>query len=366
MSSTDGATRPDYDGACITQMIRAIQAREPWVPEAVTDASSVVLLVIDGLGANELDRRRADLPTLASLQGRPITTVVPSTTPTALSSISLWIPPAEHGVVGYRILLGEDVFNVLRWSGAHKPDPATFQPREAFGTQPLPVVSRAQFRNTPFTSILYRGAPFHGWFTTATMVEMCARLVDAGERFVYAYYDGVDLVAHMHGLRDAYIARELTFCDRLAADMLDALPPDAALVVTADHGHVHFDERIELGAMQELVRAQSGESRFRYLHARSGAQAELEQAARELCGDDAWCMTRDELIEDGWLGPRPPSPEVRRRIGDVVLAARGPIGFVDPANPGESRLLSGHGSLTADEMLVPLVGARGRRTSPPL
>jgi hypothetical protein len=33
---------------------------------------------------------------------------------------------------------------------------------------------------------------------------------------------------------------------------------------------------------------------------------------------------------------------------------------VDPNNPGEGRLLSGHGSLTPDEMLVPFVAGRGR------
>jgi hypothetical protein len=60
------------------------------------------------------------------------------------------------------------------------------------------------------------------------------------------------------------------------------------------------------------------------------------------------------------MGPKAPSADVRRRIGDVILAASGPIGFVDPNNPGENRLLSGHGSLTSDEMLVPFVASRGR------
>jgi hypothetical protein len=48
------------------------------------------------------------------------------------------------------------------------------------------------------------------------------------------------------------------------------------------------------------------------------------------------------------------------RIGDVVLAAREPVAFVDPALPRERMLLSAHGSLTADEMFVPLRAARGR------
>jgi hypothetical protein len=70
-------------------------------------------------------------------------------------------------------------------------------------------------------------------------------------------------------------------------------------------------------------------------------------------------MSRDELIDGGWLGPGPMRAPVRRRIGDVVLAAHEPVGFVDPTFPREAGLVAGHGSLTPDEMLVPLLGGRG-------
>jgi len=319
-------------------------------------------LILDGLGWNEVQRRASDAATIASLDGGPITSVVPSTTPTALCSISTGLPPAEHGIVGYRMWLGDGVLNVIRWAmqGAQPPEPIDIQPRDAFGGQALPVVTRVGFRDSKFTDLLYRGADFRGYFTTSGLVEMCRELALGGERFVYAYYDGPDLVAHMHGMRDGYFTREVRYCDGLVYQLLEALPERAALVVTADHGHVHFDERIDLGPLNALCVAQSGESRFRYLHAKPGAADDLEAAARELCAGHAWCFTRDQIVDEGWMGPKAPNSEVRRRIGDVVLAASGPIGFVDPRNPGESRLLSGHGSLTPDEMLVPFVAARGR------
>jgi len=354
--------RPDYDGGCITNLIRGLQSKAAWVPEAARNAESVVLLILDGLGSNEIDRRRDTLPTITSLQGDRITSVVPSTTPTALSSISTGLAPSEHGIIGYRMWLGLGVLNVIRWAmqGQNPPEPEELQPREAFGGQSLPVVSRTQFRDTKFSALLYRGAEFHGYFTPSGLIERSRLLVEAGERFVYAYYDGPDLVAHVHGMRDGFFARELEFCDRLVGDMLDALPSNAALVVTADHGHVHFEERIELETLNKMCLAQSGESRFRYLHAREGAADDLFGAASDLFSSKAWCFTRDQLIDERWLGPQAPSPEVRRRIGDVILAARSPIGFVDPANPGEGLLQSGHGSLTPDEMYVPLRAAAGR------
>lgn len=352
--------KPDYADACITNVVHALQGGAEWVPSPARGARCVVMLVLDGLGWEPLRAHIDHLPTLRAMEGGPITSVVPSTTPTALTSISTGLPPAEHGILAYRMFLGNGVLNVIRWAmpGA-APDPMHMQPREAFAGQALPVVTRAQFKDTKFTEILYRGGVQHGYFSMSGLVEHCRALAQAGERFIYAYYDGPDLVAHMHGMRDAFFAAELGFCDRLVTDLTEALPDDVAVVVTADHGHVHFEDRIELGPLESLCVAQAGESRFRYLHSKPGATAELLAGAEELCARYAWCFTRDQLIDEGWFGPRPPSAEVRKRIGDVVLAASEPIGFVDPANPGESRLLSGHGSLTPGDMLVPLLATRG-------
>ena len=55
------------------------------------------------------------------------------------------------------------------------------------------------------------------------------RLLAAGEPFVYAYYDGLDKVAHEHGLGEHY-AEELRIVDRLVGDLIEVLPPGAVLV----------------------------------------------------------------------------------------------------------------------------------------
>jgi hypothetical protein len=71
-------------------------------------------------------------------------------------------------------------------------------------------------------------------------------------------------------------------------------------------------------------------------------------------------FSRDQLLDEGWLGPGPVIASIRRRIGDVILAPREPVAFVDSDLPNEAKLIGAHGSLTADEMLVPLLAARGR------
>ena len=126
-----------------------------------------------------------------------------------------------------------------------------------------------------------------------------------GERFVYAYYDGVDKVAHEYGLGEYYDA-ELVAADRLVAELLSVLPPGAALVVTADHGQVDVADRIHRLApdVSALVALQSGEGRFRWLHAVPGATDALFEAATDAHGDLAWVVSLEQVVDEGWFGPR--------------------------------------------------------------
>jgi hypothetical protein len=297
------------------------------------------------------------------MDGRPITTVAPATTAAALTSLATGTAPSEHGLIGYRIRVDGNVLNALSWQtdARRPPDPGLVQRREPFRGRDVPVVTKAQFRNTGFTEAHLRGARFVGWHTVSEIIEHCRRLATAGEPFVYAYYPGVDEVAHAHGLQDGFYRAELAFADRLVAALLDALPASAALVVTADHGQVHVgpDGWLALGPFEELVDACSGDGRFRALHAKRGAAAELLAAARDEHGAHAWVRSREELLADGWLGP-PPGPSVLRRIGDVVIAPFEAVAVVDPALPREAGLVSAHASLTEAEMLVPLLAGRGR------
>lgn len=353
---------PDYQGPCVAAVVPALLGshRPGWLPSCLEGAETVVLVVLDGVGWRALEQHR--LPVFSSLEGGSITTVVPSTTAAALTSIATGTPPARHGIVGYRMRVGGQVLDVLRWRvpEGRPPDPGSVAATPAFLGRPVPVVTRGEFARTGFTEAHMNGATFVGWRTTATLVEHVRQLVAAGEPLVYAYYDGVDKVAHEYGLENGFFPAELAAADRLVGALLDVLPSRAALVVTSDHGQVHFGEWIELRPLARMVAAYAGDARFRYLHARPGAEADLAKAAEDLCGDRAWVFTRDRLVAEGWLGPETPAGPVLSRLGDVTLAAREPVVFVDPTHPLETRLVAGHGSLTPDEMLVPLLAGRGR------
>ena len=90
----------------------------------------VVLLVLDGLGWEQLQDRTGQLPGAVDDGRVPVTTVAPTTTATALSSIATGLTPAEHGLVGYRMCVQGEVLNVLRWAAAGGDRRRSLPPRE--------------------------------------------------------------------------------------------------------------------------------------------------------------------------------------------------------------------------------------------
>ena len=119
------------------------------------------------------------------------------------------------------------------WNGSATP----------FEGEAVTVVSRGEFVGTGFTQAHLAGAKLVGWRLASTLLVEVRAALAAGESFVYAYYDGIDRVAHEFGLDDHYDA-ELRAADRLVGDLLALLPPGAALVVTADHGQVDVGDRV--------------------------------------------------------------------------------------------------------------------------
>ena len=369
--------RPDYQGACIANLVPALlgnsepDAAVDWLPAAARRSRQIVLLVVDGLGWEQLRARAALAPTLTAADGidQPITSVAPTTTACALTSITTGSRPCDHGLLGYRLAIGTEILNVLRWTvgsdrarDARRTVPAhRFQPRPPFATspRPVPVVSKREFGGTGFTAAHLGNSPLHGYSVQSSLPIEVGRLLRADERFVYAYYDGIDKVAHGSGLGAHYDA-ELRSVDRLVGDLVSELPPGAVLVVTADHGQIDVGPQVELLGREVMSGVQfiSGEGRFRWLHALPGAADDLEAAVLDRYGASTWVMSRDRLIDEGLFGGPVPVDHLHR-LGDVALLPHDSHAFVDPADTGENRLHSRHGSLTRDEMLVPLVALAG-------
>ena len=261
------------------------------------------------------------------------------------------------------MLVDGEVLNVLRWSsgGGRPPDPFDVQRHTSFLGREVPVVTKIEFRTTGFTQAHLRGARFIGWHTTATLVEHAVQCIDAGEPLVYAYYPGVDSVAHEFGLHD-----------RVSGTTNWPRPTGSS--------RPHRRVAGAIGVARH-VRPRPGASRARFVDRHLSACADSRPrwratAASATCTPakawrvNCWRSRATSLANRHGYGRVPScSPTAsserarpaRFRAASATSCSRRatPVAFIDPALPNEVALRSGHGSLTPDEMYVPLLGARG-------
>ncbi|MGV9802485.1 alkaline phosphatase family protein [Mycobacterium sp. NPDC003449] len=339
------------------------------------------VLLIDGLGAELLDLHAADAPVLTGLRAATLQVGYPATTAAGLAAVGTGCRSGEHGMVGYSFRVPDvrpdiGVVNALRWRPHPwgrdlrddvvpeqvQPLPTTFERARATGLA-VSVVSGAEFAGSGLTRAVLRGGRYVGVHGIGDLAAAVASAVADGG-FCYGYHADLDLIGHLHGPGSAAWRMQLRQVDRLVESVVEALPRGGLLAVVADHGMVTIDpaESVDLDGHAQLldgVTAIGGEARARHVYTADGADADVRAAWREVLGDAAWVLSREEAIAAGWFGDRI-RDEVRPRIGDVVAAARGRAALVRRrTEPLESALVGHHGSLTSAEQRIPLLLALG-------
>ena len=349
-------------------------------PLGIAPVANACLLLIDGLGWDLVGQNRKHAPFLAKLaeQGTSISAGFPSSTAVSIASLGTGKTPGEHGIVGYTMSVpGYDrAMNNLRWSlhgpGPHvdlrgivvpedlQPDPTSFQLAEEGGVNAF-VVGPREHMTSGLTRAALRGAQYRAAFSMGDLAaETIGALRAPGRSFVYSYHPDLDLTGHVRGVDSHAWRLQLGLVDQLATALAERLPPDSTLVITGDHGMVDVapDDRIDFDrepALRHGVRLLGGEPRARHVYTRDGAAEEVLAAWTERLGDRVWVVLREDAIARGWFGPTV-TDGARGRIGDVIAAAHGPVGVVQPSVLSIEALLVGHhGSLTAAEQLVPFL-----------
>ncbi|HUR72689.1 MAG TPA: alkaline phosphatase family protein [Sporichthya sp.] len=345
-------------------------------PLALNLPPRVAVLLVDGLGLNLLRAHADQAPYLSSLLPTAGTLAVgfPSTTATSLTSLGTGLPPGAHGVLGLS-MRGPDgaILNALQWD-ATKVDPEQWQPhptafeRAAAAGIEVRSFGPARFRGTGLNGAAFRGvrldsAESPGELAAATLEALADR--PARDRVLtYTYFGDLDATGHRKGVDSAAWRHQLAHVDRLAEQIGTALPPGSALLITADHGMVDLadDQRIDVDRESELrggVELIAGEPRARYVHAVPGAAADVLAAWRARLTDGWVVLSRAEAVAAGWFGPV--DGPVLERIGDVVAIATGAGSVVATSSEPKflAKMIGMHGSLSEDELLVPLLQTHG-------
>jgi predicted AlkP superfamily pyrophosphatase or phosphodiesterase len=356
----------------LTSSLDAICARPN--PLHLSAVRKAVVILADGLGVSSIRARTGHARFLSSRLNRSsiIDGVFPATTAAGIATLTTGVEPGQHGLVGYQVLdhARDRVVNQLTGWDADM-QPATWQRAptvfDGAGAENVPsfAIGPKRFVDSGFTQAVLRGAQYIGADKVADRFTAARSILNENPTaLIYLYIAELDVAAHAHGWESDRWLAQLETLDSEVSRFAATLRSDEGLLLTADHGvidvpstrHVLFDTE---PALVTGVRHIAGDPRCVQLYLepqQSSVSADtLADAWRASQGDQAWVYTRAEAVQMGLYGRV--AEEVLPRIGDVLVAARKSIAYYDsrPVNQKSRAMIGQHGSLTDDEVRVPLI-----------
>jgi hypothetical protein len=287
----------------------------------------------------------------------------------SLGSFGTALSPGQTALAGYSLrdpATGRRA-TLIKWDTPAPPE--SWQPHRTLFEQmaalgrPCEFVGEERFKGSAMTRSSLRGARFRsdgGSGAARVDAALAAARAAAGGTppLVYVYWGELDKVGHALGWESSEWARALEELDSEMARLADGLPPGWELWLTADHGMVDVTgaqswEVAEHPALAEDVELVAGEPRA--VHVYTGRPEKVASRWADFLGAHAWVLTKEQAVGEGLFGP------VDRRVlpflGDVVVALAGRCTVLDSAAQGRgpAAMVGHHGSLTAEEMEIPLV-----------
>ncbi|MDA4130552.1 MAG: alkaline phosphatase family protein [Thaumarchaeota archaeon] len=354
-------------------------------------ADNVVLLLLDGFGSKLVEHARNNfgIPSFDLLFAKalqlPITSVFPSTTSSAMSSLHTGLTPQEHGVIGYTMFLREigTIAQMLRFvpilGGRSMFDlgfdardflsgPTIHERLNSDGLSSTVYVPR-YIVDSGLSRITYRGAIIEPDNSVADMLVRTRRNLEQGRAnsFHFLYHPSPDTIAHARGPHSEEFAVELDSIFALVRqELFQKLDKNIAkrtvLLVTGDHGAVNVknDEIMDIAAYQEfssLLRLPpTGDSRATILHVKDDNQKKVAQFFDTNFSGLFEVRESQEMLNQGYFGIGEIMPETKHRIGDLIVLPRFHNAIDNSRiDPRHSEVPGRHGGLSEEEMQVPLI-----------
>lgn len=366
------------------------------------DAKKVVLFFLDGLGYEQLVKYHAKLPFFDRLVRRgevyPLTSVFPSTTAAALTTISTGLTPEEHGLpewcvyfeevdmlietLPFRPLKQEARDSLLLMGGRpemlYDAGPTIYEKLRAAKIKSF-VFNHEEYAHGVYSTVSGKGAETVPYLSGTDLMVKLRKLLRtvAGPAYFFVYWSSIDAVEHNFGPHTDEHLAELSFFSHLAmAELLHKLDPETAkdtlLIVAADHGQVRVrpEESVYLESYPSVTAnfqkgkggqpiTPTGSPRDVFLFIEPPKIDETLTILKRELSSRVEAITIEEAIKSGLFGVGTPTEKFLRRIGNLlILPYRDDTVWYNHVPEMPFKFLGHHGGLSEEEMIVPLAISR--------
>ena len=338
-----------------------IPQRNPEYPPAdsfLKDAPrNIVLLLLDGLGQNILERHLPEDSFLRRHQADTLSSVFPPTTTAAATALETGLFPSQSGWLGWSIFWPPLGQNVALYPNTTEDGQQAAQYHvgdRCLAVTQLPRLIREREHISAF-SVSEQGDIYAKQLENV-LTAVCRVCQEPGVHFVYAYVNEPDHTLHRSGCGAEAVRQWLVQADKCLEELRQSCP-DTLFLLTADHGFTDV-EPLCLEDYPELedtlVRKPSIEPRALNLFLKPGRQQDFLRLWQKIMGDSYTLYNREQVLQQKLFGPGPNHPMLEEILGDYLAVANTPLTLFP--NPSYLRFMKAtHGGMTPEELTVPLI-----------
>ena len=323
----------------------------------------IAIMLLDGMGSYIINNNLDEDSFIKQNKICDINAVYPPTTACAVPALCSGVEPLKTGWVGWSNYFSEvDKYVVM------------FRNLEYYSNEPVSIniekdiLPYKKFYED-FDTYKFELGPSFTPSNCQSFLEMCDRYIeetkDKKSSFCYMYWTEPDTVMHINGAYSIEAKNELKMMDETLKKMHERLSDDTLIIITADHGHIDV-KPIYLANFKDLLslleRMPSNEGRCAFFKVKQNKKKRFEKLFISYFGDYFTLITKDDFIEEGYLGEnvRDKNYKLDSFIGDYVAIAKKNYYFnFDPivSTECEDEMIfkSHHAGITENEMLIPLI-----------
>jgi len=319
---------------------------------------NVVILLCDGLGSKNLDLVLKQAGFLKSHKIKNLTSVFPTTTTAATTSVLTGLMPSEHNWYGWDMYFKDTNETISLFLNKIK---------DSKKSPKLSISKRDYMQNKTIIDLIrengdkaYYAYPFDYENPCYDLDSVCERIIkltkEPGKKFIYGYIENPDKLMHKYGVYSKQVKEEIKKINDKIENLSKSVE-NTIIFVIADHGLVTtktINLKNDMPKIYDMLkRTTTLESRATGIKLKNKKLLSEFKRQFDVClRDDFHLLSREEVMNSKLFGENP-NEYLMDTVGDYLLIAKGDkVINYDDMSP---IFKASHAGLTTDEILVPLI-----------
>jgi len=398
---------PCYEENCISNIpgtildLFDVKNKRPQLPNKVVsgngEVDKVVLFVLDGFGYNQFLRCYRDHKFLRVLAEKgevfPLTSVFPSQTTNALTTLNTGLTPQEHGLFEYYIYLREvdSIVNTLRFEpiGSKKRNGLVekgYNPNILFKGNTIQNMLKeagvksfthiyATYAYSHYSKLLFANSTVIPSLKSSDLIVTLKKKLEQEKEpaYFFVHLSNLDTISHEYGSNSYEYSAELSAISYLLnKELVQKIDAETAkqtlLLMTSDHGVVNIVPEdttylngftdvlcnLEQGKTGKTI-LPTGSARDVFLHVKEEKLSETQKLLTEKIGSKAKIVEIRDVVNKGLFGQGKITREFVNRAGNLlILPYRNETVWFEHFTDIRYNPIGQHGGLNEEEMLIPL------------